>query len=86
MHSDIECEKKYFDDYNMIDWVSILRRARRRLPYRVIHFQHSDILDLHGLSQQTIDRLPNDVSFKNTRCAQWIVGGKGGAILFVGCV
>ena len=54
MQSAIECEKKYVDVYTMIDWVSIFRRARLRLPYRVINLQHSDVLDLQGLSQQTI--------------------------------
>ncbi len=45
-YTECECEKKHFDVYNMIDWVSIFRRARRRLPYRLIHIQHSDVLDL----------------------------------------
>ena len=65
MHSAIECEKKYVDVYTRIDWVSIFRRARRRLPYRVINLQHSDILDLQGLSQQTTKNRKKDEDGNN---------------------
>ena len=65
MHSAIECEKKYVDVYTMIYWVSIFRRARRRLPYRVIHLQHSDVLDLQGLSQQIIKNRKQDEDGNN---------------------
>ena len=65
MHSAIECEKKYVDVYTMIDWVSIFRRARRRHPYTVINIQHSDVLDLQRLSQQTIKNRKQDEDGKN---------------------
>ena len=65
MHSAIECENKFVDVYTMIDWVSIFRRARRRLPYSVINLQHSDILDLQGLSQQTIKNRQKDEDGNN---------------------
>ena len=63
MHSAIECEKKYVDVYTMIDWVSIFRRCR--LPYRVITLQHSDVLDLQGLSQQIIKNIKQDEDGNN---------------------
>ena len=65
MHSAIECDKKYVDVYTMIDWVSIFRRARRRHPYTVINIQHSDVLDLQRLSQQTIKNRKQDEDGKN---------------------
>ena len=60
MHSAIEREKKNINVFTMHDWVNIFRKARRRLPYKVINMCHRDFYDLQNLSQQIMKNKRRD--------------------------
>ena len=60
MHSAIETEKKHVHVFSMHDWVSIFRRARRRLPYKVANLHHEDFYNLQILSQQIMKNKRRD--------------------------
>lgn len=60
MHSAIETEKKHTDVFTMHDWVSIFRRAKRRLPYKVVSLHHQDFYDLQSLAQEIMKNRRRD--------------------------
>ena len=52
MHAAIEHEKKFFDVFTMLDWVSIFRRAGRSHPYKVHNVTYRDFYDFPKLAKE----------------------------------
>ena len=71
MHSTIELSKKYGQKVNYrIDWHNIIRAARKRQPYIIIHLEYNDFLDFKPFCRplnMTIDEIGKQVKWLKIR-------------------
>ena len=86
-HAAIEAEKKYKDVYTMLDWISIVRGARRRHPYKVNNLHYEDMLDFHSVATMLFrnrlrDEDGNIINWLLVKCFKYLKD-EPGTIIFV---